>query len=328
MKITSVNIAQDDLTLGLSSIKLDRLGNIVMLAGANGAGKSRILSVISNNLMQKPTNTIISQAQNNIIRQNQNIKNYQAQIDSYTMQIKNYPARSKNLDASIKQMQTAIKQSKEDIELQTSTIEWDIIKTDTNSDTKISVVQAVPKSVSLRDYRIDRPTDSNKNFLQVSNLGVAYLQSGTLIYIKKIQSKAFNASHQNSTISPTERQTAIAEGCKLEELIKNFLGASLGRDLDGEPLLFGKIISQSGLSDGQKILLQLSVQIHAQGADLTNLIIMMDEPENHLHPAASIDMISAIKDAAPDCQIWIATHSLPILSYFNDATLLLSLIHI
>ena len=161
-----------------------------------------------------------------------------------------------------------------------------------------------------------------ENFLQVSNLGVASLEKGTLIYIKKIQSKAFNASHQNSTISPTERQSAIAEGCKLEELIKNFLGASLGRDLDGEPLLFGKIISQSGLSDGQKILLQLSVQIHAQGADLTNLIIMMDEPENHLHPAASIDMISAIKDAAPDCQIWITTHSLPILSYFNDATLL------
>ena len=88
-----------------------------------------------------------------------------------------------------------------------------------------------------------------ENFLQVSNLGVASLEKGTLIYIKKIQSKAFNASHQNSTISPTERQSAIAEGCKLEELIKNFLGASLGRDLDGEPLLFGKIISQSGLSD-------------------------------------------------------------------------------
>ena len=59
-----------------------------------------------------------------------------------------------------------------------------------------------------------------------------------------------------------------------------------------------------------------------KGADLNNLIIMMDEPENHLHPAASIDMIIAIREAAPDCQIWIATHSLPILSYFNDATLL------
>jgi len=33
-------------------------------------------------------------------------------------------------------------------------------------------------------------------------------------------------------------------------------------------------------------------------------------------------MISTIREAAPDCQIWIATHSLPILSYFNEATLL------
>ncbi len=180
----------------------------------------------------------------------------------------------------------------------------------------------VPKSTTIVDYKQNRPAEADRNFEEVKRLGIAGLENGTLIYLKKIQTRAFNVTHPNSNFSRTDISLAKNAYQSLNKLIQKFLGTSLDRNQDGDPILFGKEIPMANLSNGQIIILQLCVQIHSQGASLDNLVITIDEPENHLHPEASIDMISSIIDAAPNCQIWIATHSLPILSYFDDATLL------
>jgi hypothetical protein len=55
--------------------------------------------------------------------------------------------------------------------------------------------------------------------------------------------------------------------------------------------------------------------------NLENYIIFMDEPENHLHPSAVIDLLDTIKEHNPNGQIWIATHSIPLLSHFDSSFL-------
>lgn len=47
----------------------------------------------------------------------------------------------------------------------------------------------------------------------------------------------------------------------------------------------------------------------------------MDEPENHLHPSAVIDLLDTIREHNPNGQIWIATHSIPLLSHFDASSL-------
>ena len=54
MKITKVNIPKDLIKNGLERVNMDRLGQIVLLAGKNGSGKSRLLNLIASTISSKP----------------------------------------------------------------------------------------------------------------------------------------------------------------------------------------------------------------------------------------------------------------------------------
>lgn len=84
-------------------------------------------------------------------------------------------------------------------------------------------------------------------------------------------------------------------------------------DLDGREFNFAE------LSDGEKILLCYALLLflasESRGAKLSESIIIIDEPELHLHPDAEMDLIESLRKVTEDQgQIWIATHSLSILS--------------
>lgn len=96
------------------------------------------------------------------------------------------------------------------------------------------------------------------------------------------------------------------------------LGAKVERSLDGEPTLFGKPIPDAGLSEGQKVILQLCVALHAQHNQLDNTVFLLDEPENHLHPSAAIDLLKSLYETTSSSQIWVATHSIPLLAYIAN----------
>ncbi len=93
------------------------------------------------------------------------------------------------------------------------------------------------------------------------------------------------------------------------------------RDAEGISMLFGKRIGQAQLSDGQKILLQFCMALYARETNLDELVIFMDEPENHLHPAILLEVIDRIIENIPHGQLWIATHSVNILAHFDSTSL-------
>ena len=99
------------------------------------------------------------------------------------------------------------------------------------------------------------------------------------------------------------------------------LGKRLGRDLDGYPTLFDRPLERAELSDGQKALLQFCVAVHNQSANRRDSILIMDEPENHLHPSIVVKTIDRIADCVPSGQIWIATHSIPLLAHFDPSSI-------
>jgi len=322
MKITKINIPKSKINNGLEAVKMHRLGQVVLLAGKNGSGKTRLLNLISNTINSKPKENQIDSAslgiknyQKETVQDFINIENYQKAINSETN-----PDRIKAHEQQIVRHQKNIDRYKTEINKCEQIINWKLIETDVIHQ-KYSIIPFVPKSTEITDCNSFRKSEMITSAKNIDQVGVSNLAQGTFARIQVIQDRWFNATHQESTLSQEEKDNAIADFEKLKDLTKLFLNTDIERSIDGEPTLFGFPLGQSNLSDGQKILLQMCLAIHCQEESLDDLILFLDEPENHLHSSVIIQTIERIIERTKNGQIWISTHSIPLLSYFDPTNI-------
>ncbi len=100
---------------------------------------------------------------------------------------------------------------------------------------------------------------------------------------------------------------------ELNEFLYDIIGARIEKE---EHLtIFNLPLNNAFLSPGQQYLLRLCVAIFLH-ADLN--ILILDEPELHLHPSVLIKIIKQISEKMPETQMWIATHSLSLLAIADD----------
>lgn len=303
MKITKVSIPiKETAPFGLNEIKMDKLGEIVLLTGKNGSGKSRILNLITSKLTHKPHKYHINQAKEIIAINKENIKKILPELIKYDENQKLY------IQNNLKHHESEIRQNQE-------IINWNLIETDILND-GYPYVYFVPKRLELTDWKELRYQELETRGHSLNTIGVDSLAQGTYSRIKVIQDHYYDATHIETNTTEADRQYAIQDYNKLKELIKIFLNTDLQR-VKNEPYIFGFPLGQSKLSDGQKILLQFCLAIHCQRTALSDLIIIMDEPDNHLHPSIIIETIERIKTCAFKGQIWISTHSVPLLAHFD-----------
>lgn len=351
MKITEVNLIKNITNpVGLNPISMKKIGEMVLLAGKNGSGKTRLLNLIRSQA-QNIQNEINqrSNAKNNIDSYRKNIENqvgqrqqlelniqqYENNINNFKQQIISQPQNKQRLEINIQQYENNINSFKQQIENQPKQKEqWEkeigkfeeLLKTPIpiileNDQLNVAVVDFVPNNIQLEDWA----NKSKQSWMQIANqatyIGVLHLDQSTIPLIQKVMETWFNTTHPLTEISQEEKKFAVAEYERLQSIIKSFIGAEIGWNKEGYSTLFGKPIAQAQLSAGQRVLLQLCVAIFAQGGSLSNYIIFMDEPENHLHPSAVIDLLDTIREHNPNGQIWIATHSIPLLSHFDSSSL-------
>ncbi len=321
MRITKVNIPKDKIDNGLEAVKMDRLGQVVMLAGINGAGKTRLLDLIARTIQSKPGEKHIAESKEQIERCNHNIKTRREQISGLEEIVSLRSGDKKAaLVVQIEKYQNDIDSWQKNVEQLQPIVDYDLIITDKASDS-YRVVPFVPKGLNLKDHNTFRKRDIMSHAQQIDNVGVVNLESGTFARIQVIQDRFYNSTHQNSTVSEEIRQKAIDDYDRLKELMKIFLDTELDRNEDGEPVIFELQLSKANLSNGQKVLIQLCLAIHCQQESLKDLILFLDEPENHLHPSVIIETVDRIIKNIPNGQVWIATHSIPLLSYFDPSSI-------
>jgi len=87
---------------------------------------------------------------------------------------------------------------------------------------------------------------------------------------------------------------------------------------------FNLEFNNMNLSPGQQYLLRLCVVLfyNQRKWDYSNeykRVLILDEPEMHLHPGVLLNVIDTIQDVFKNTQIWIATHSITLLSKFDSA---------
>ncbi|RBQ28286.1 AAA family ATPase [Aliarcobacter vitoriensis] len=351
MKITEVNLIENITNpVGLNPISMKKIGNMVLLAGKNGSGKTRLLNIIRSqaeniqneinqrNNAKRNIDLYRKNIENQVGQKQQlelNIQQYENSINTLKQQIENQVGQRQQLKLNIQQYENSINSSKQQIENQPKEKEkWEkeiakldeLLKTPIpiileNDQLNVAVVDFVPNRIQLEDWA----NKSKQSWMQIANqatnIGVLHLDQSTIPLIQKVMETWFNTTHPMTEISQEEKDFAVAEYERLQSIIKSFIGAEIGWNKEGYSTLFGKPIAQAQLSAGQRVLLQLCVAIFAQGGNLSNYIIFMDEPENHLHPSAVIDLLDTIKKHNPNGQIWIATHSIPLLSHFDASSL-------
>ena len=150
-----------------------------------------------------------------------------------------------------------------------------------------------------------------------NNVGLHDINANVLARIQLLTNQFWMVTHQN--YSGENKDEIIGQYNNLKEIIGTLLGQEISTNHNQDATLFNKRIFEANLSDGQKILLQLAVAIHAQGGKLKEAIILLDEPENHLHPSAAIEVIGKIIHEIPEGQIWISTHNISIIAHFNQS---------
>jgi predicted ATPase/SAM-dependent methyltransferase len=352
MKITEVDIPESDTSsVGLKHISMKKIGDIVLLAGKNGSGKTRILNLIRTKTALR--HQIIENSENaskqidKLSKKNQELVQYIRNVDNEIQtRFKYIDKLKKEIEQNpphIDRQERIIKEKKEEIEsfesqkknfaqeieqikhqIQQENIFLNVhLPINPSSDKQpIETVNFVPNKTELEDWTTQTEKQWKQQATQANALGVQKLHQATIPLIQQVASRWFNATHPKFTTEDIQKaQKAINDFERLQDIVKSFLNSELNFDLDGHSTIFGKPIAKSELSAGQTILLQLCVAIFTQGASLSNYIIFMDEPENHLHPSAVIDFIDAVRRHNPTGQIWIATHSIPLLSHFDASSL-------
>ena len=297
MKITTVNIPADE-TVGLQDIKMSKLSNLVLVAGKNGSGKSRLLTKIKNTLQVKPTISQKAQAQQNIPSLENTINNAN-KIGQNTHSI---PSWTQSLNNS------------------KDRLNWNLIETNEEQEQYVCF-DFVPKQLGMQDPHSLAKQQIEQHALQIQNIDIGAIQNQAYSAIQHIQDQWFNATHPVSSIPEARKLEIVQSYVKLCDYIELFLDTKLDRNENNDATLFGFRLGDAKLSDGQKILLQFCMAIYSKETKISDLILMLDEPENHLHPEALVGLIDRLVNAVSNGQIWIATHSINLLAHFDPSNI-------
>jgi predicted ATPase len=298
MKITNINIPDNHFHTGLKGIKMNRLGDIVILAGKNGSGKTRLLKYISNFLKHsKIKNSEYNKIKEEIIYNENQIKDG----NKYT-----------DLEKCKNEISRLNKQLKHDscIELDCCLDNYVVLEYVPNKLDLISPEKLTGEEKKLKSIFIEDIYNDNKTLEHLNDYVLSY------IYLV-CENYYYYATHQDYENEP-ESIEFRESFTRLNELVYSFLGTRITYK-NKRFKIFGLNLADADLSGGEIVLLQLCVLIHAHGVSLKNLILVLDEPENHLHPAMQIEFIKKVKEVLNNGQIWIATHSIHILSCLNTS---------
>ncbi len=276
---------------GLREINLTRLGHYVALTGKNGSGKTRIL-----NRLHACIN-----ARESLLPSLPNFLNNISNLKSTLATNPGHPNR-KDWEAALETNQRNLITCNDRIFV-------------SPPERRVVAVPFVPKQLGLQDPRSQARGTIVGYYEQAKSPGIAGFEQRCFPYIQTLQDRHWEATHPKTTIAQPRQQEIQVDYEALQKIISALLKSPLTRSEDGNASLFGKPLADAGLSDGQKVLIQLAVAIHAQTGRLDDTVLLLDEPENHLHPSALIEFLSALSTSAPNSQIWLATHSIPLLSY-------------
>jgi predicted ATPase len=138
-------------------------------------------------------------------------------------------------------------------------------------------------------------------------------KSPQLVFKEALMAAAVFGGRGNTALIPDAEATAIWEG--YQELLEKILPASLGfkrlvvrnPEVVIETRSGGFILDEA--SGGIVAMMEMTWQIFLRSRRHASFCVLLDEPENHLHPSLQREVIPSLLRAFPEVQFVVATHS-------------------
>jgi SAM-dependent methyltransferase len=178
---------------------------------------------------------------------------------------------------------------------------------------------------SIENVAVRDPSDMPPR--QANSLVEANTQGGFESALTSLHAYAFQvarayaqADHPTLKDFPQVREAhedAESFNTVLEAILGVRIQVTVDRHSNLIPVFRNRVFNPEELSHGEKVLMTWAIMLHRQKAWLEGAQILIDEPENHLHPDVCIKAIEALQTRilGPGGQIWIATHSVPLIAY-------------
>jgi predicted ATPase/SAM-dependent methyltransferase len=280
--------------VGLKQARLHGLKPIVVLAGPNGAGKSRYLKLVG----------VIVNELGRLLKSKKQLEQSMGSGDSSQARA---AAQSLNImERNLAELiaHAALVRSLHDSELMPRAIWLSYSLKRGYGDDPLEVPPAA----------LARVVDANKT----GGFENALLSVQAYFYeVARALHEAENLLVREHPAAQMHLEDAHAFNKVLRALLSAEIEPSLNDKLQVVAHFRGRPFNPKELSNGEIILAVWAIVLHRQKEDLRGAYLLVDEPENHLHPDVCIRALTALQEQilGPDGQIWLATHSVPLIAH-------------
>lgn len=185
-------------------------------------------------------------------------------------------------------------------------------------------VRFIPKYLNLKPtHALPQNDIKGQSENATQGRGVDSLHESCLSKILIVYQNYIVATHPNLNLDQESKEKYLKEFNDLNLNIKSLLGFEVNSNKKNGECQIGECLLDEvylRFSDGQRCLLMLAVALHCQAQKLSDVILFLDEPENHLHPQATIEIIEKLKERCFGGQLWIATHSISVIAHFWESS--------
>ena len=333
MKFLRIIIPQEiTQTKGIERIDIQRLSDVVAFVGKNGSGKTRIIDLIEDNILSNVTplninSGTISYLPKNLLTsiENPRIKILQDRIKACEEAGSQNKGKLRFLRDQLSQIVSA-----EPI----SILKSKYIKRIRNSDTQQLLVE-IPKNQEITFESLMERVAENVVY---DEMGL--IRESSIKYLKDLTNELID---DEDDCNWNKKEFEKRKSYKRYMSLKTFISDLLRKDLtwvrkrinrfttiDGlysttystHWALNGREFNYAELSEGERVLFSYALLFFLlnqnPNLNIRESIILIDEPELHLHPDSEIDLIEGIRRVVKDKgQLIIATHSINILSMLS-----------
>lgn len=303
------------LDLGLKPDRLDRLGKLVAITGPNGAGKTRLLRLLTEqwqNLSRVMERTFATtpNARRRRMKESEEHDAAGEFLNAYFHYLEQGLNDTTEPIEDISKIGNLIKRTRsKELEQFQGTLRL-------SADSEKAIHSSGwPKMIRIinapRQSRYESEEANLKNLQPPSSMGRL---NNAARHLYMSHHSLWKKDHEAELISSKAFLSTVSA---LLDVDCNWAIYHIQNQEHVVPTLDGRaVVSEDELSEGQRIILRWCEIIHQEVDDLRQAIILLDEPELHLHPELLIRTFDRLRDLQPP-QIFIATHSLSLLAHIG-----------